>query len=97
MSAFMLANITVRQPDKFKKYLSAVQKLGSKYGAKLLIKGKALRLITGGACESEMTIVVKFPSPESIDELFESEEYRALIPLREEGAHIVMTSHHEME
>jgi uncharacterized protein (DUF1330 family) len=96
MSAFMLATVKVKNPAKFQEYLGKVQELSIKLGAKLLAKGKAVRSITGGECDHDVTIVVQFPSTENIDSLFNSEEYQALIPLREEGAEIVMSSHQEM-
>ena len=96
MSAFMLATIKVREPAKFQEYLGKVQQLSVNFGAKLLAKGKVVRNITGGEREHGVTIVVQFPGTENIDSLFNSEEYQALIPLREEGADIVMTSHQEM-
>jgi len=97
MSAFMLATVKTKNPKKFQEYLGKVQKLSANYGAQLLAKGKTVRLITEGECEHDITIVVKFPDINSIDSLFGSEEYRDLIPLREEGATIVMTSHRMLE
>ncbi|MFT5045445.1 MAG: hypothetical protein ACI8UP_002416, partial [Porticoccaceae bacterium] len=83
MSAFMLATIKVKDPVKLQDYLGKVQKLSNNYGAQLLTKGKAVRVITEGQTDHDITIVVKFPDTESIDSLFESEEYQELIPLRE--------------
>jgi len=96
MSAFMLATIKVKNPEKFQMYLDKVQQLSLNFGAKLLAKGKVVRNITGGESDHGVTIVVQFPGTENIDSLFNSEEYQALIPLREEGADITMTSHQEM-
>jgi uncharacterized protein (DUF1330 family) len=96
MSAFMLATIKVKDPEKFQVYLNKVQQLSINFGAKLLAKGKVVRNITGGKCDHGVTIVVQFPGTKNIDSLFNSEEYQALIPLREEGADIIMTSHQEM-
>ncbi|MFT4727886.1 MAG: hypothetical protein ACI9UN_002384 [Granulosicoccus sp.] len=93
MSAFMLATIKVKDPVKLQDYLGKVQKLSNNYGAQLLTKGKAVRVITEGQTDHDITIVVKFPDTESIDSLFESEEYQELIPLRENGASMVITSH----
>ncbi len=93
MSAFMLATINVKDPVKLKAYLGKVQKLGANYGAQLLAKGKVVRSITDGEKKHDISIVVKFPDTESIDSLFGSEEYQELIPLREDGASMVLTSH----
>ena len=97
MSAFMLATVKVKDPVKLQDYLGKVQKLSINYGAQLLAKGKAVRAITEGKREHDVTIVVKFPDTESIDSLFESEEYQELIPLREDGASMVITSHQILE
>lgn len=93
----MLATIQMKNPSKFQEYLSKVQKLAAKFGAVPLIRGKVLRVITGEKSEHGLAIVIKFPSAESIDALFGSEEYQSLIPLREEGAKVIMTAYEVIE
>ncbi len=97
MSAFMLATVKVKDPVKLQEYLTKVQKLSVSYGAQLLAKGKAMRSITAGEMGHDVTIVVKFPDTESIDSLFGSDEYQELIPLREDGASMAITSHQTLE
>ncbi|PHZ83889.1 DUF1330 domain-containing protein [Paremcibacter congregatus] len=93
MSAFMIATITVKKPEKFGQYLGAVQKLASLYNAEVLTKGKMIRNITGGDSTHAQTLIVQFPDIEAIDMLFNSVGYQSLIPLREEAADIIMTSY----
>ena len=93
MSALMIAKINVKNPAKFQEYLAETQKVARPYGAELLFRGKTDRALTGEAADHEMTVIVKFPSVETIDEWFGSAAYQALIPLRDEGTDMTMTSY----
>jgi uncharacterized protein (DUF1330 family) len=71
--------------------LGEVQKLSVSYGAKLLAKGKVVSAITDIESKHDISIIVGFPDIQQIESLFKSEQYKALIALREEGATISMT------
>ena len=97
MSAFLLATINVKDPAKLQEYLGKVQQLGVNYGAKRLAKGKAVRAINGEAVQQDMAIVVEFPDTERLHSLFDSDEYQELIPIREAGKSMVLSSHQMLE
>ena len=96
MSAIMIARITVKNPARFQEYLAKTQQLAASYGANLLVRGKADRVLTGGNKDHQLTIVVNFPSLEKIDEWYESDAYKPLMALRDEGADMQMTSYEVM-
>jgi len=93
MSALMIANITVKNPEKFQLYLSKTQQVASLYGAELLCRGKVDRILTGETNDHQLTVIVKFPSIEIINEWFDSAEYQSLVSLRKEGTDMKMTSY----
>ncbi|MGF1742372.1 DUF1330 domain-containing protein [Vibrio profundum] len=93
MSAYMIGTIKVKQPEKLQEYFKKVQKLAMPYGAEPIVMGKAQYVITGGDCDHELNVVLRFPSMENLQSVFESDEYKTLIPLREEGAEIKMTAY----
>ena len=96
MSALMIARITVKDPSKFQDYLARTQQVAAPYGAELLHRGKVDRALTGGDCDHELAIIVKFPSLERIDEWYGSDAYQPLMALRDEGADMRMTSYEVM-
>lgn len=93
MSALMIARITVKDPAKFQDYLAKTQQVAAPYGAELLHRGRVDRALTGEDSDHELSVIVKFPSLEAIDEWFGSDAYQPLIALRDEGADMRMTSY----
>ena len=63
------------------------------YGAELLLRGKVDTTLTGEDNDHALIVIVKFPSIEKINEWYESDEYQPLIPLRDEGSEMKMTSY----
>ncbi len=93
MSALMIATITVKNPEKFQEYLTKTKEVAASYGAELLYRGKIDKTLTGEDTDHGLTVIVKFPSVEQIDEWYGSREYQPLIALREEGSDMKMTSY----
>lgn len=93
MSAYMIATITVKDPAKFQAYLMETQKVAAPFGAKLLVRGKVARTLSGKDPDHGVVVVVEFPSREKIEEWHASDAYQPLIPLREDGADMTMTSY----
>lgn len=85
MSAIMISTIKVKNPEKLQEYLKKVKRIGDQLGAEMLFNGPAIGTILG-KLDHQMVIAIKFPSLEAIDQLFASDEYQPLIPLRNEAA-----------
>ena len=96
MSALMIANITVKNPEKFQEYIAKTSQVAATFGANLLYRGKMDRTLSGGSSDHGLTIIVEFPSLEKINEWYGSDAYRPLKALREEGADMQMTSYEVM-
>ncbi len=92
----MIAKITVKNPEKFQEYIAKTRDVAGAYGAELLYRGKAEKMLTGGEKDHGLTIIVKFPSLQKIDEWYKSDAYRPLMELREQGADMQMTSYEVM-
>lgn len=93
MTAYMIATIAVKDPVKFQAYLMETQKVAAPYGAKLVLRGQTAQTLAGDPAGHGVVVVVEFPSPEKIDEWYQSDAYRPLIPLREEAANMTMISY----
>ena len=89
----MIATITVKDREKFQQYFARTQEVAAAYGAELLVRGKADRLLTSHDKDHGIVVIVRFPSIEKINEWIDSEEYQTLIPLRDEGTDMKMTSY----
>lgn len=96
MSAIMVARISIKNPEKFQQYMAKTQAVASQYGAELLFRAKSASALTGHELDHGLTVAVRFPSLEKINEWLNSEDYQPLIALREEAADMTMTSYEEM-
>ncbi|MDV7341560.1 DUF1330 domain-containing protein [Terasakiella sp. A23] len=93
MSALMISHITIKDQEKFQRYMQETQKVAGLYGAELVFRGPLNQILTPDEQDHNICVVVKFPSIEAIDEWYNSDAYKKLIPLREEGAHMKMVSY----
>ena len=93
MSAFMIANITVKDPEKFQQYVAKNQKVSAPYGAELVYRGAVDRTLTGEDKDHRLAVIIKFPSLEKINEWYGSDAYQPLIALRDEGSNMKITTY----
>lgn len=89
MPAFMVAMVTPKNPEKLKEYSELAAPTVAKHGGEPIVKGKVAGLLTGEGIDAKMVVTFKFPDIEAIDQWYNSEEYQAIIPLRDEGADMV--------
>lgn len=92
MPALMVSRITVRNPQKLQEYMMKTKELASGFGAELVYQTKVSRPLNGTP-DHEMLVVAQFPSTEQLDAWYDSPDYQAIAPLREEGAEMHMTSY----
>lgn len=89
----MVSTITIKNLEKFKHYLMETQKVARPYGAELVHRGKANKVLTDHTNDHNMIVIVKFPNLDVISQWINSDDYKALIPLREEAADMKMVSY----
>ena len=87
MSALLLATVQVKDQDKLKSYISQVPATMAPFGAKMVARGKVLKMLNG-EFSHQIEAVFEFPDAASIEAWYASSDYQALIPLRQEGAHM---------
>ena len=69
--------------DSVQEYLQGVMPLFIRAGGKLVKRLKTEEVINGNP--SGMTLVMDFDSAEAVNELFTSDDYAALVPVRDRG------------
>lgn len=92
MSALMIARITVKDPAKFQEYFAKTQHVAVPYGAEMLYRGKVDRALNGDN-DHALAVIVKFPNTAKLNEWYDSDAYRPLKRLRDEGTDMHMTSY----
>ena len=86
MPAYMISHVTVTNKEKFASYFDKTRAVGAKYGAKPLAIGVQPRMLSGESDGHQMVVVAEFESMDALDAWHNSDEYKALVPLREEGS-----------
>lgn len=94
MSAFLIATLTVKNPEKLQEYAEKAGPTFAPFGAEMLIKGKHQGTYAGDASHSTAA-VIKFPNIEQMDAWYHSDAYQALIPLRDEAAEVVFSKYQD--
>ena len=85
--ALLSATIQVKNPEKLKEYISQVPATMKPFGAKMLARGKKQKVLNGD-CAHQMQATFEFQSADAIENWYASDAYQALIPIREEAAHM---------
>ena len=96
MSALMIARISIKNPEKFQEYISKTTQVAKTFGAELVYRGKTDKALNGESADHGLTIIVKFPSLDKINEWYGSDAYQPLKALRDEGSVMEMTSYEVM-
>ena len=85
MSAYLLANITVNNPENYKEYVEKVKPTAEKYGGEYIVRGGE-NTVVEGSWQYPRTVVIKFPTYEKALEWYNSEEYKPIKQIRLDNA-----------
>ena len=85
MSAYLLANITVNNPENYKEYVEKVKSIVEKFDGEYLVRGGEMTVIEGD-WPHKRNIVIKFPSHEKAMKWYNSEEYKPIRQIRHDNA-----------
>ena len=85
MTALLSVTIEVKDPERLKEYISQVPATMAPHGAKMLSRGKIVKMLNGEHAH-QMEVLFEFPSAEHLDAWYNSDAYQALIPLRNEAS-----------
>jgi uncharacterized protein (DUF1330 family) len=95
MPAYMISQVTVIDKDKFKSYLENTRSVSAKYGAKPVVIGAQPKLLNGENDGHQMIFVIEFENMGKLDSWYNSDEYKALVSLRDEGSDQRMMAYEE--
>ena len=93
MPAYMISQVTVTDQEKFQSYLAQTQPIAAKFGARPVAMGAQARTLNGTNDGHQMVFVIEFPSMEQLEAWHHSDDYKAIVPLREEGSHQHMVAY----
>jgi uncharacterized protein (DUF1330 family) len=87
MTALFVVELTVKNADKLKEYSAQTPAILKKFNGALLMKGKPSQIhaSTNPSAAYDTVVVFQFPSKEEALGWYNSPEYQALLPLRDEA------------
>lgn len=92
--AYVIGHVAVKDSRKWDEYRHSVPATLLAFDAKIVCRGK-LSVVLSGEHNYQDTVIIEFSSVSAVNAWFESAEYQALIPLREEAAEVILLSFEE--
>ena len=82
MAAYVIADVTVKNPDVYAEYRSQVLATVTKYGGRFLVRGGACEVVEG-EWRPGRVVVIEFPDMAAAKAWYGSAEYGPLVKLRD--------------
>lgn len=79
MPAYMIARITLTDPEDYVAYASQTAALAERFGGRFLVKGGAMTQLEGEGPDRH--VVVEFPDRATAEAWYASDEYQAILPI----------------
>jgi len=83
MSAYIIVGLTPKDTDKLQQYGASVPPILAKYSGEILTKGPVEKL--QGNFAHKVQVIIAFPNKDKALGWYNSSEYQALIPVRDQG------------
>ncbi len=85
MSAYVIANLEVIDPEGFQEYRKRVGPIIEQYGGRYLVRGGNYEVLEGQPSASRL-VIIEFQSFTQAKEWYLSREYQEIIPFRQTSA-----------
>ena len=82
MTAYVVAQLTVTDPEGFEAYRQAAEPIVEAYGGRFLVRGSTISSLEGNLDRPQM-LLLEFPNKAAADRFYTSPEYQAIMPLRQ--------------
>lgn len=91
-AAYVVGQMTVKDPEKWALYRSQVLATLQPFGGELVFRGLQVKAFSG-VCLHPDIVVIRFSSMVDAEGWHASEDYQALIPLRQDAADVVLLTY----
>lgn len=89
MTAFFVATVAIKDPQKFQEYAQKAGGTFAAHGGKPVLRG----VTDDDLADHQAVGIVSFPDLDALTRWFNSPEYQAIIPLRDEAADVTITAY----
>ncbi len=84
MSAYLIARITVTDPQEYQAYASQTVALAEKVGGRFLAKGGDQDVLEGNCPDRH--VIIEFPDRQTALDWYSSEAYRRILPIAQSSS-----------
>ncbi len=84
MPGYLIANLTVTDPERYQLYRERVPAIIARYGGRYLVRAGAIHPMEGDL-GLDRFVVIEFPSMDAAKRFYDSPEYAPLLKLRVEA------------
>lgn len=89
-SCYVVVLAKIKNPEKLAEYSKAASPIVAKYEGKFVTRAPIVESLTQNS-DFDRFVMIEFPNPDIPRTWYQSPEYQALIPLREEGAEMIFS------
>lgn len=93
MAAFFVATAKVKNATQFQEYAQKAGASIASFDGELVLRGKADTVLTGSAAAHDTVGIMKFPTMEALTNWYNSDEYQAIVPLRDAAVDMTISSY----
>ena len=85
MKGYLIATVRVDDPDGYEAYRCRTREIIERHGGRFLVRGGKVE-VREGALERDRVIVLEFDSLEQARTFYDSDDYQAIVPIRQRNA-----------
>jgi len=86
MSAFLIVDIEIKNPDKYEEYKKLAKPIAEKYGGSYRARGGEMDVRETDLWTPTRIVIIEFPDMDSARAFVDSDEYAPVKPLRRDNA-----------
>ncbi len=94
MAAFFVSTVKIKNKEKFQQYAKQAAETFATHGGEPVLRGQ-FDTVLAGEDDHDMVGIVRFPDRNALSSWYDSDEYQALIPLRDEAAEMTLVVYSE--
>ncbi len=82
MSAYLLANVDVSDPEAYREYVQRNSAVVQQYGGRFVVRGGKVEVLEG-EWTTHRVVLIEFPDGAALRAWYNSPEYQAIKPIRQ--------------
>lgn len=95
MTILNFSYAVVKDVNKFQEYIKAASEVMAGENIEVVVRGEYSDTVRGEESSAHIAAVFRYPDRDTFDRIYNSEEYKAIIPLRDEACDMTIKLYEE--